>query len=114
MLGIGLERVTAIHHAEEMIAPDTYLQPASQAELYECHARDRTTYRVRLRRHLKLSRDFPQFEAPLEQKGLLRRGAVGTTAWKAVSQRDLLAEVSEALRRDPRAIIARPGAPIIP
>jgi hypothetical protein len=34
--------------------------------------------------------------------------------WQAVAQSDLLAEVFAALERDPRAIIAPPGAPIIP
>ncbi len=114
MLGIGLERVTAIHHAEEMIAPDTYVLPASEAELYQCRARDGAVYSVRLRRHRKLNRDFPQFEAPLAGRGVLRRGSIGTTPWKSVAQRDLLAEVFAALRRDPRAIIAPPGAPTIP
>lgn len=114
MLGIGLERVTAIHHAEELIAPDVYLNPPAAAELYDCRARGGMVYRVRLRRHLKLNRNFPQFEAPLIAKGRLRRGIIAGTAWKAVAQRDLLAEVMEALRRDPRVIIAPPGAPVIP
>jgi aminoglycoside N3'-acetyltransferase len=34
LLGIGLERCTAIHHAEEMIAPDVYLSPPELAETY--------------------------------------------------------------------------------
>jgi aminoglycoside 3-N-acetyltransferase len=114
MLGIGLERVTAIHHAEEMIAPEIYLQPREAAEAYECRTRAGTVQNVRLRRHLKLDRNFPQFEAPLAAKGLLRRGAIGATMWKAVAQGDLLAEVSAALSNDPRAIIAPPGAPVIP
>ena len=113
LLGIGLERVTAIHHAEEIVAPDVYLHPPAAAELYDCRARDGSVYRVKLRRHLKLNRDFPQFEAPLFASGLLRRGTVAGTPWKAVAQRDLLSEVIAALRRDPRAIIAPPGAPVI-
>ncbi len=114
MIGIGLERVTAIHHAEEMIAPDIYLRPPAEAEIYQCRARDGTVYRVRLRRHVKLNRDYPQFAAPLAAKGLLRQGQLADTPWAAVSQRDLLAEIFQALERDPRAIIAPPGAPVIP
>ena len=114
MLGIGLERVTAIHHAEEMIAPDVYLEPSEKAALYRCLTRDGIVHHVRLRRHIPLNRDFPQFAAPLAAKGKLRRGEIAGTPWMAVTQRDLLEEVSNALRRDPRAIIAPPGAPVIP
>lgn len=114
MLGIGLERVTAIHHAEEIVAPDVYLRPPDEAEIYDCRTRNGVAHRVRLRRHLKLNRDFPQFAAPLAAKGLLRQGDLAGTRWAAVAQSDLLAEVTAALERDPRAIIAPPGAPIIP
>jgi aminoglycoside 3-N-acetyltransferase len=114
LLGIGLERCTAIHHAEEIVAPEVYLAPPEQAELYQCRARDGTTYEVRLRRHLRLNRDFPQFAAPLAASGRLRRGELAGTPWLAVSQCDLLDQVITALERDPRAIIAPPGAPIIP
>ena len=114
LLGIGLERCTAIHHAEEIVAPEVYLVPPEEAELYRCRSRNGKTYDVRLRRHLRLNRDFPQFEAPLAEHGRLRRGELAGTPWLAVSQRDLLDEVSTALERDPRAIIAPPGAPIIP
>lgn len=114
MLGIGLERVTAIHHAEEMIAPGVYLQPPERAEIYECRTRDGIAHSVRLRRHVRLNRDVPQFAAPLAAKGRLRSGMLAGTPWLAVTQQDLLEEVSAALRRNPRAIIAPPGAPIIP
>jgi aminoglycoside 3-N-acetyltransferase len=114
MIGIGLERCTAIHHAEEMIAPDVYLKPPEEAELYQCRSRAGLTHQVRLRRHVKLNRDFPQFARPLAEKERLARGELAGTPFMAVAQRDLLAEVSAALRRDPRAIIAPPGAPIIP
>lgn len=114
MLGIGLERVTAIHHAEEMIAPEVYLDPPDKAVIYDCRTREGIMHRVRVRRHIKLNRDFPQFATPLAAKGRLHQGTLGGTPWMAVAQQDLLDEVSAALRRDPRAIIAPPGAPIIP
>jgi aminoglycoside 3-N-acetyltransferase len=113
LLGIGLERCTAIHHAEELIAPDVYLKPPDEAEHYVCRDRAGAAHDMRLRRHLKLNRDFPQFTAPLLRQGRLIAGELAGTPWLAVSQRDLLAEVTGALERNPRAIIAPPGAPII-
>ena len=114
LLGIGLERCTAIHHAEEMVAPDVYLVPPEAAEPYWCRGRDGIVHEMRLRRHLRLNRDFPQFAAPLTARGLMRHGEIAGTPWQAVAQSDLLAEVFDALERDPRAIIAPPGAPVIP
>jgi aminoglycoside 3-N-acetyltransferase len=114
LLGIGLERCTAIHHAEEMVAADVYLKPPAEAERYECRRRDGIVHQVRLRRHVKLNRDFPQFTAPLFEKGRLRKGMLGAWPWMAVAQSDLLREVTEALERDPHAIIAPPGAAVIP
>jgi aminoglycoside 3-N-acetyltransferase len=114
LLGIGLERCTAIHHAEEMLASDVYLFPSEAAETYWLRARDGAVHETRLRRHRRLNRDFPQFAAPLAQAGLLRRGEFCDTPWQAVAQSDLLAEVFAALERDPRAIIAPPDAPVIP
>jgi aminoglycoside 3-N-acetyltransferase len=114
LLGIGFERCTAIHHAEEIVAPEIYLVAPEQAELYRCRSRNGTTYEMKLRRHLRLNRDFPQFAAPLATRGRLRRGELAGTPWLAIAQRDLLDEVIAALERDPRAIIAPPGAPIIP
>lgn len=114
MLGIGLERCTAIHHAEEMVAPEVYLKPAAEAERYALRDRHGTVHEMRLRRHLKLNRDFPQFAAPLRRKGSLVAGELAGMPWMAVPQRALLDEVVGALEKDPRAIIAPPGAPIIP
>jgi aminoglycoside 3-N-acetyltransferase len=114
LLGIGLERCTAIHHAEEIVAADVYLFPPEQAETYWCRDRAGTVHEVRLRRHLRLNRDFPQFEAPLARAGRLRSGDLLGTRWLAVAQADLIAEVCAALERNPRAIIAPPGAPVIP
>jgi aminoglycoside 3-N-acetyltransferase len=114
LLGIGLERSTAIHHAEEVAAIDTYLDPPEAAVSFQLHARDGTVHQMRLRRHLRLNRDFPQFSAKLAARGVLRRGDFHGTGWQAVAQAELLDEVIGALRRDPRAIIAPPGAPRIP
>lgn len=114
LIGIGLERCTAIHLGEEEIAPDVYLKPPAEAEIYECRSRDGAVHRVRLRRHLPLNRNFPRFTAPLAAAGRLRRGTLLGVPWLAMAQEDLLTEVLKALRADPRAIIAPPGAPVIP
>ena len=114
LIGIGLERCTAIHHAEEVAAPEIYLFPPEEAEIYQCRDRQGTVHRVRLRRHIRLNRNFPQFAEPLTECGKMRHGDICGTAWQAVSQRNLLDEVFAALERDPRAIIAPPGAPPIP
>jgi aminoglycoside 3-N-acetyltransferase len=114
LLGIGLERCTAIHHAEEIVAPDIYLMPPESAAHFEMRARDGTIYQMRLRGHIKLNRDFPQFAKPLTERGLMRHGDMAGTPWQAVAQSDLLDEIFAALDRDPRAIIAAPGAPVIP
>jgi aminoglycoside 3-N-acetyltransferase len=114
LLGIGLERCTAIHHAEEIAAPDIYLVPTDAAEPYWLRDRTGGVHAMRLRRHLRLNRDFPQFAAPLARAGLLRQGEICGLPWQAVAQKDLLDEIFAALERNPRAIIAPPGAPIIP
>ena len=107
LLGVGLERATAIHHAEEIIAPDIYLHPRHEAESYECRDRHGTSVTVRLRRHYRLNRDFPQFEPRLREKGQLMAGDVSETPWRLMSVRDLLREVFAALIDRPDAIIAR-------
>lgn len=115
LIGVGLERCTAIHLGEEEIAPDVYLKPPAEAETYECRSRTGDVHHVRLRRHLPLNRNFPRFTAPLAAAGHLRQGTLlDTTPWLMVPQEALLSEVFATLRHDPRAIIAPPGAPVIP
>lgn len=114
LLGIGLERCTAIHLAEEEVAPEVYLKPPAEAEVYECRSRNGVVHRVRLRRHLPLNRNFPRFTRPLITAGKLRQASLLGTPWLAMAQTDLLDEVFKTLLEDPRAIIAPPGAPLIP
>src|SRR5713226_9045468 len=51
LLGVGFERATVIHHAEEVIAPDLYLHPRHEAETYECRDRHGKSVTAKLRRH---------------------------------------------------------------
>ena len=106
LLGVGFERATAIHHAEEIIAPDIYLRPKHEAETYECRDRHGKSVTVKLRRHYRLNRDFPRFEPRLREKGRLITGDVSGTPWMLMSVRDLLREVFAALVDRPDAIIA--------
>jgi len=107
LLGVGFDRATAIHHAEEIIAPEIYLHPRHEAESYDCRDRHGQSFTVKLRRHYRLNRDFPQFEPRLRKKGQLQAGDVSGTSWMLVSVRDLLREVFATLIARPDAIIAR-------
>lgn len=107
LLGVGFERATVIHHAEEVIAPHLYLHPPHEAEIYECRDRHGESVTVRLRRHYRLNRDFPQFESRLVECGQLLSGEVAGTRWMMTSVRNLLREVFAVLVRRPDAIIAR-------
>jgi len=105
LLGVGLESCTAIHLAEETIAPEIYLRPADQAELYECRDRHGLVHQVRTRRHWRLDRDFSKFGPPLEQKGLMVSGDLLGCRYFVVAVRDLLDAVFAALRVDARGTL---------
>ena len=95
-LGVAFEMCTAIHHPEEVIAPDIYVKPLNEAEPYELRARDGRTIPFLLRRHRRLNRDFNKFVEPLRAKGKLWTGQVGAVPWICVAARDLLRDVFEA------------------
>jgi aminoglycoside 3-N-acetyltransferase len=107
MLGVGLEACTAIHLPEEMVAPDIYLRPAEQAELYQCRDRRGVAHRVRTRRHWRLDRDFPKFGPQLEWEGLLHAGTLFGCPYCIVSLGNLLHAVFAALTADPRGTLRR-------
>jgi len=108
-LGLGLEACTAIHLPEETIAPEIYVRPAGQSELYECRDRHGVTRYVRTRRHWPLDRDFPKFGPALERCGIMKAGNLGECPYAAVALRELLAAVSTALVDDPRGTLRRSG-----
>ncbi len=105
MLGVGLETCTAIHLPEETIAPDVYLRPVEQAELYECRDRHGIVHQVRTRRHWRLDRDFPKFGPPLERRGLMHSGEVLGCRYSVVALRDLLDAVVMAVQTNPRGTL---------
>lgn len=105
MIGVGLECCTAIHLPEEIINSDLYVRPADQTELYECRDRNGVKHAVRLRRHPRLDRDFPQFSQPLAEQGLLQTGNILGCPYTIVVLRDLLRHVFAALIENPRATL---------
>ena len=109
MMGTTMDSCTLIHHVEEMIAPDLYLRPAAQRETYFCHDRHGREVTVHLRRHLRLPRDFWQFQDMLAAQGELRLARVDNSVCRAFRARALVRLVTETLTRRPDAIIARPG-----
>jgi aminoglycoside 3-N-acetyltransferase len=114
MIGVGLECCTAVHHPEEVINADLYVRPSEQIELYQCRDRNGTMHPVRLRRHPRLDRDFPQFSRPLMEQGLLQTGSIRGCPYTIVALRDLLRHVFAALMENPRATLrqAVPAAQI--
>jgi aminoglycoside 3-N-acetyltransferase len=107
MIGVGLECCTAIHLPEETIAPDVYLRPLNPAEIYRCKDRHGHIHDVHARRHFRLNRDFPQFGPPLIAKGLLHHGEIKGCPYKLFALRDLLDEVTAALRINKSATLGQ-------
>lgn len=107
-LGVGLECVTAIHLPEETVNADLYVRPPEQAELYHCRDRHGVVHDVRMRRHPRLDRDFPQFASPLAERGLLQGGTIAGCPYTIVALADLLRHVFAALIENPRATLRQP------
>lgn len=110
LLGVGLECCTAIHLAEETIAPDLYVRPKDQTEVYACRDRTGTVHRVLTRRHWRLDRDFPRFAPSLAQRRLLKSGEIAGCPYAIVAMRDLLREIFAALIHDKTATLRRADA----
>lgn len=82
---LGLEVCTAIHHCEEVMAPDLYVLPHSQRERYLLRDRKGIALEVETRRHKKLNRNFEKFEPTLETLGGLMRSETNNLNWMLVS-----------------------------
>jgi aminoglycoside 3-N-acetyltransferase len=102
MLGVGFESCTAIHHPEEIIAPEIYLRPESEAETYELVDRAGRKTLFRLRRHRFANRrDFPKYQSLLAAKDQIMSGDIGGVRWTIVLASDLLREVFARLIDQP-------------
>lgn len=106
MLGVGMEHCTALHHPEEIVAPDLYLSPPGEAGSYHCTRRDGTALTVLMRRHLKLSRDFPQYDHRLGRRDLICTGQIYGVEWRLMRARDLIEDAFANLRARGTAHIA--------
>ncbi|HUO44206.1 MAG TPA: AAC(3) family N-acetyltransferase [Burkholderiales bacterium] len=106
LLGVGLESCTAIHLAEETLAPDIYVQPPENTEQYELRDRHGKIFPYSLRRHRRLNRDFEKFRVPLAARGQLLAGNIGGVPWSLMRQQDLLREVFAALAARPTATLS--------
>ncbi|MEI6985426.1 MAG: AAC(3) family N-acetyltransferase [Rhodospirillaceae bacterium] len=106
LLGVGMESCTAIHHAEEMIAPEIYVRPLTEAEDYVLIDRHGERHSVKTRRHRRLPRDFPKFAPLLKAAGALAEGNVHNTPWMLFSARDLYRMLFASLVKRADAILA--------
>jgi aminoglycoside 3-N-acetyltransferase len=113
MIGVGLECCTAIHLPEEVVNVDLYVRPPEQAELYHCRDRNGVVHPVRMRRHPRLDRDFPQFAPPLAGQGVLHTGSIQGCPYNIVSLADLLRHVFAALIQNPRATLRQPQPAVV-
>lgn len=108
MLGISFDCCTLVHHGEEVVAPDLYLNPESEIESYTCIDRHSVSYPVKLRRHKLLPRDYWQFQDGLHRDNLLKLDYLGAVVCRAFRARDLHARICERLARRPDIILAQP------
>jgi aminoglycoside 3-N-acetyltransferase len=108
-LDCGFECCTAIHLAEELVAPDRYLLPLDQAETYTLRDRHGDLHSMRLRRHRRLNRCFEKFEATLAAKGRLYHGNLAGASFLLCSVADLLDDVVAELERTPEGTLAPDG-----
>ena len=104
LLGVGLEMCTAIHLAEETIAPEIYVNSEQQSEAYELKARNGCVIQYKLRRHARIHRHFEKFVPLLKTTGM-SIGNVGGVQWLLLRLSDLMREVNKQLLLDPRATL---------
>ena len=104
MIGVGLECCTAIHLAEETVAPSFYLRP--ELETYQCRDRSGVVHAVRTRRHRRLNRDFPKFAPVLERKNSLRSGEIEGCPYQIASLPALLDCAFGALGKNEAATLS--------
>jgi|TARA_B100001971_G_scaffold39658_1_gene34698 aminoglycoside 3-N-acetyltransferase len=102
---LGLEVCTAIHHCEEVMAPNIYVLPHSKCERYLLRDRKGTALEVETRRHKKLERDFNKFEQELETLGGLIHGDTNSLNWMLVSLNYLYRLVFEKLSLNVKATL---------
>lgn len=109
MLGVGMDCCTLIHHVEESIAPNYYVRPQSETELYQCRNRFGRISTVQLRRHLFLPRNYWQFQDKLAAIGELHVFRCDNAICIGFPAKALYQQVTHVLQNKPDAIIANQG-----
>lgn len=109
MMGVGMDCCSFIHHIEEMIAPDLYVQPVENTELYKCTDREDNEIEVKLRRHLFLPRDFWQFQDMLANENELKVYRCDNAICIGFKVASMASVVRNVLGKSPEAILAKPG-----
>jgi aminoglycoside 3-N-acetyltransferase len=104
LLGVGMEMCTAIHHPEEMIAPEIYVKPMTDAESYTLKTREGRVIDYRLRRHPRLPRSFDKFIPELVAAGM-QTGDIRGVPWSLMRVSDLMKIVFARLLDDPHATL---------
>jgi aminoglycoside 3-N-acetyltransferase len=105
LIGVGLESCTAFHHPEEMLAPEVYLRPASEAEDYVLRGANCEEHAFTLRRHTRLMRNFEKFRPELAAKGILRSGEWRGVVWTSLVFQPLMQLLFRRLAEDSRATL---------
>lgn len=108
LIGVGMERCTLMHHVEELVAPELYLQPPERRERYICRDRFGNEISMYTRRHLKLRRNFHIFENALAEQGGVRYAREGAVLARAFRADEMVPLALEMLRREPDLILTRP------
>ena len=98
MLGTDLETCTALHCAEEALAPEVYVAPA--AEAVRVISREGAEFTYSLKRHTKIRRDFNKYLPLLEAEGALRRGQLAGVPWILIDLAGLMRISFAALARN--------------
>lgn len=108
LVGVGMERCTLIHHVEEMVAPDLYLNPPESRERYLCRDRQGGEFEVFTRRHRRLRRNFHIFAERLDSEGGMRfwrRDGIEAMAFRADA---MVATATAMLQAAPDIILTVP------
>lgn len=105
LLGVGLEMCTAVHYPEEMVAPDLYVKPMEESEPYTLRTRNGRVIEYRLRRHLRLPRDFLKFQPDLKTARGMTSGSHNGVNWNLLRLSDLLKLVFSRLIENSRATL---------
>jgi aminoglycoside N3'-acetyltransferase len=112
LLGVGMERCTLIHHFEEQVAPDLYLQPADRRERYTCRDRFGRDIVMHTRRHLRLDRNFPKFLDALDRRGQVRRHTLDGVPIVCFRARDMAEMALPWFERQPDASLSHADRPL--